>query len=377
MALPSLMILDGESRSALGVVRSLGRQGIPLMVGSSHPFGRSCFSRHVLRRFRYPPAEKGLAETHAAIIDRIKAWRPAVLMPIYDEGWSVIYSYYKEYERLTTLAPCPKRELHEDVTDKGRLAEYAEKHNCPIPMTLRPRSREEALALCRELPYPVLLKPRRSVAGIGIHRVNNSEELSQALREFQETPVIQEWIEGEDLELTVLCVRGKPLAGSAYVSLRNAPLPFGPPVACRTIRDDTLMRTGMEFLAKIQYHGVAHLDFRRDNRDGEAKLLEVNPRLAGTNEISTYSGVDFALMLYRLALGERVEPCFTYKVGVEFRWLGELRYLAQTREKYQTVRELLRWDGVGTEISIQDSMPHIMVLLGAIRRRLSDVKENR
>ena len=368
MSLSSLMVLDGESRNTLGVVRSLGRQGIPLMVGSGSPFGRSCFSRYAARRFVYPPAEKGLKEAHAAIIDRVKAWRPDVLMPIYDGGWSVIYSYYEEYERLTTVVPCPERELHEGVADKGRLAEYAEEHGCPIPMTLRPRSREEALAHRSEFPYPVLLKPRRSVAGIGIHRVNSPEEFCQALDEFQEVPVIQEWIEGEDLELTILCVQGKPLAGSAYVSLRNAPLPFGPPVACRTIRDDALMRTGMEFLTNIQYHGVAHLDFRRDNRDGEAKLLEFNPRLAGTNEVSTHSGVDFALMLYHLTLGERVEPCFTYKVGVEFRWLGELRHLAQTQHKYKTIRDLLRWRHVATEISMKDPMPHVMMLVGAVRR---------
>jgi predicted ATP-grasp superfamily ATP-dependent carboligase len=289
-------------------------------------------------------------------------------MPIYDEGWSVIYALQEAYEELTRIVPCPTKELCERLTDKRQLSEFAEQYGIPIPRTFRPRSRDEALALRAKLPYPVLLKPRKGVSGIGIRSVNNAEELSQAMNESHEIPVIQERIEGDDLDLTILCFHGRPLAGSAYLSLRNAPLPFGPPVACRTIQENGLMRTGMEFLAKLRYHGVAHLDFRMDRRDGKAKLLECNPRFAGTNEISTRSGVDFALMLYRLALGETVEPCLTYEVGLEFRWLGELRHLVQTPYKSRTLRDLLRWDRVATEISIKDPIPHGVLFFDLLHR---------
>ncbi len=357
------MVLDGGSRTALGVVRSLGRLGIPIMVGSNDPLGRSGFSRYATRRFTYPPAKAELEATHQVIIDHVRAWRPDVLMPIYDEGWFVVYAFFEEYARLTTIVPCPNRNLSENVADKGRLAEYAEQHGVPIPKTFQPRSRDEAMALRDQLPYPVLLKPRKSVAGIGIRCVNKGEELNWALTQTKDIPLIQERIDGEDLELTILCLRGKAIAGSAYKSLRNAPLPFGPPVACRSIKNEALMHTGIDFLKKLQYHGVAHLDFRMDHRDGQPKLLEFNPRLAGTNEISTRTGIDFALMLYRLAIGERVKPCFSYETGREFRWLGELRHLIQTPYKCQTVRELLRWHRVNTEIYLMDLMPHVVMLI--------------
>jgi len=289
-------------------------------------------------------------------------------MPISDEGWSLIYAFYEKYTQLTTIVPCPSQELFESVADKGRLAEYAKQHDVPIPKTFLPRSRDEVLSLRNQLLYPVLLKPRKSLAGIGIQSVNNADELAEVIHEFLDVPLIQERIEGEDLELTILCLHGRPIAGCAYMAIRNAPLPFGPPVACRTIRNDALMGTAMEFLGKLRYHGVAHLDFRVDKREGQAKLLEFNPRLAGTNEISTRSGIDFALMLYRLALGERLEPCFTYEVGIEFRWLGELRHLVQTQNKWRTVRELLRWNHVSTEISVTDPMPHIAILVDCLSR---------
>lgn len=364
------MVLDGESRATLGVVRSLGRLGIPVMVGGNDPLAMSGFSRHATRRFTYPPVRAGVADTHSVVIERVRAWRPDVLMPVFEEGWSLIYAFYEEYARSAAIVPCPGRELFEQLFDKGRLAEYAEQHGVPIPKTFRPRSRDEALALRDQLPYPVLLKPRQSTSGSGIRRVDNPGELAEALTKTRDVPLLQERIEGEDLELTILCVHGEPLAGSAYMSLRNHPLPYGPPIACRTIVDDALMRTGMEFLRKLPYHGVAHLDFRRDRRDGQAKLLDFNPRLAGTNEISIRSGVDFPLMLYRLALGEPVKPCFTYEVGMEFRWLmyGELLHLATTPNKYRTVRELLRWHRVATDVSLADPLPHAAKVLSSLRR---------
>ena len=112
--------------------------------------------------------------------------------------------------------------------------------------------------------------------------------------------MIQELISGDDLELTLLSVHGKVIASSTYKSLRNSPLPYGPPIACRTIRDDQLVEFGIRLLTALGYHGVAHLDFRRDRQDGVQKLLDFNARLAGTNEISALSGVNFPLMLYQL-----------------------------------------------------------------------------
>ncbi len=246
-------------------------------------------------------------------------------------------------------------------------------------MTFRPQTLNDALALRKSLPYPVLLKPRKSTGGRGIRMAKNAGELAEALMQFREVPLIQERIQGEDLELTILCVHGEPIAGSAYISLRNAPPPYGPPAACRTIQDETLMRIGMDFLMKLRYHGVAHLDFRRDQRDGQQKLLDFNPRMAGSNDISLCSGIDFAFMQYQTALGGNVDPCFDYELGREFRWLmpEELRHLVMTNNKSQTVRELLRWHNVATEISITDPLPHVALVATLLQTQLRKLRRQR
>lgn len=122
-------------------------------------------------------------------------------------------------------------------------------------------------------------------------------------------------------------------------------------------------------LRNLRYHGVAHLDFRRDRRDGQVKLLDFNPRIAGSNEISIKSGVNFALMPYRLALGERVKPCFSYQAGLEFRWLlGELQHFVKARDKWHNLRDLLRWSRARRDLSLIDPLPHAVRVLQGLRR---------
>ena len=136
------------------------------------------------------------------------------------------------------------------------------------------------------------------------------------------------------------------------------------------------MKLGKEFLRELSYHGVAHLDFRRDVRDGQPKLLDFNARLAGTNEISLRSGIDFGYLLYKLALPEDVDPVFEYEADREFRWLlpGELRHLSQTHHKLKTLCDLMKWKKVSSEISITDPLPHFMIVIAAIRRRIELIK---
>ena len=356
---PSVLVLGGDHTSAIGVVRSLGRRGIPVFVGGLNPRIPAGFSRFVSRRFRYSGEPTRALEQ---IVDRLHRWRPQVLLPIMDHAWSLVYSRYDELSEHTTIVPCPDPVLRSELNDKASMLETASARGVPTPKTYVPSSVDEALALRHDLPYPVLLKPARGTGGVGIKLARDPTGFESALRDAELAPTIQEFIEGDDLELTILADHGEPLAGSAYVTLRNRPLPYGPPVACRTIRDQHLMSIGVKFLQELRYHGVAHLDFRRDRRDGQPKLLDFNVRLAGSNEISTRTGVDFALMLYQMALGRRVVPCFEYEVNMEFRWVlfGELQHLIQTPRKRAVIRDLMRWRGVHTDISLSDSLPHVI-----------------
>lgn len=370
MSQPNLMILDGESRATLGIVRSLGTRGIPIIVGSNDSLGRSGFSKYVQKRFTYPSTDNGLYAAHKKILEQVRNLKPDILMPVFDQGWDIIHTYYEEYESIVTIVPNPGKKLYQSLSNKKNLTDYATKNNVPIPVSYNPKTIKDAYGLKNFLPYPVILKPNIGTAGSGISKANNEDQFLKALDNFQEAPLIQEYIMGEDLELTILCAHGEPIAGSAYLSLRNAPLPFGPPVACISIKDDNLIKIGCDFLKSIEFHGVGHLDFRRDQRDGIPKLFDFNVRVAGTNDISIKTGVDFGFMLYQLASGEKIDNCFDYEIGREFRWYmpGELRYFLQTHEKLKTIKNWMKWDQVSTDFSLSDPIPQAVMLVDLFGR---------
>jgi len=145
MSLPTLMLLDGESGATLGIVHGPGSKGVLIMVGSNDPPGRSRFSRYGQRSFSYSATNGGLAAVYTIIIQRIRAWCPDIPMPPLAAGWR---------------ASAPRKSL----------------------------------------PHPVLLKPRKRDAGMGIRNGKNAEQLAKALAQSQGVPLIHQRVEGEDPE---------------------------------------------------------------------------------------------------------------------------------------------------------------------------------
>ena len=77
----------------------------------------------------------------------------------------------------------------------------------------------------------------------------------------------------------------------------------------------------------INWHGVAMVEFKVSS-DGIPYIMEVNPRFWGSLQLAIDSEVDFPYMLYKLAIGDRVQKVDGYKVGIKNRWLlGDLDHL--------------------------------------------------
>src|SRR3569832_1756398 len=75
--------------------------------------------------------------------------------------------------------------------------------------------------------------------------------------------------------------------------------------------------------------GYSEVEFRRD-LNGRPRLMEVNARLSGSDEVPRRAGVDFPLLLWQWAAGERVGRAPAYKPHVRVRWLrGDFAWLRE------------------------------------------------
>jgi predicted ATP-grasp superfamily ATP-dependent carboligase len=208
---------------------------------------------------------------------------------------------------------------------------------CPATYMLCEHDRIEDVAV--RVQYPVVIKPRwsRYQRGSGwvqgtVQYAQDANELTRKYREIDSRlpqPLVQETILGEGRGVFLLLWDGELKAAFCHRRLREKPPSGGVSVLCESIPlDDDLVGQSLALLKAIGWQGVAMVEFKVDQRDGRAKLMEINGRFWGSLQLAVDAGMDFPVMLYRLATGENVASQFSYRVGVKTRWLlGDLDQL--------------------------------------------------
>jgi predicted ATP-grasp superfamily ATP-dependent carboligase len=171
----------------------------------------------------------------------------------------------------------------------------------------------------------------------GVTYANNESELRATLAALppETYPVLlQERIQGPGEGFFALYAHGKPVAFFAHRRLREKPPSGGVSVLRESaeIASDT-RAYGTALLDALQWHGVAMVEFKRDAISGRLYLMEINARFWGSLQLAIDAGVDFPLLLAKIAAGETPAPV-QHRVGVRSRWLlGDLDVLIKVLTK--------------------------------------------
>jgi predicted ATP-grasp superfamily ATP-dependent carboligase len=147
--------------------------------------------------------------------------------------------------------------------------------------------------------------------------VNSREELEKI--DTREA-IIQEYIQGEGYGFFALLDYGKPKAIFMHKRRREYPITGGASTSAESIYDEKLKETGLKLLKALNWHGVAMVEFKKDEKAGDFVLMEINPKFWGSLDLAIASDMDFPYLAVKMALGEDFEPVMKYKVGVKFRW---------------------------------------------------------
>jgi predicted ATP-grasp superfamily ATP-dependent carboligase len=131
---------------------------------------------------------------------------------------------------------------------------------------------------------------------------------------------------------------------------------------------------GVRLLQEMDFHGVSHVEFKRDPRDGRFKLMEINARLYGTHSLAAACGVNLSAAAYYDAIGRPFHAPLQ-REGV--------RWLAMNRDLVASPRQILHGDlsigewvatlrGVRVDgaLSLDDPLPGVAVLLATANRVL-------
>jgi predicted ATP-grasp superfamily ATP-dependent carboligase len=235
--------------------------------------------------------------------------------------------------------PFPEEEQVRWVQDKRHMLLMAERVGIACPRTFMMSEDENLEDVSRKITYPAVIKPRfsrflrdRVWASGSVQYAGGREELIAKYHESSVRipgPLVQERIVGEGRGVFLLVWDGKLKAAFGHRRLREKPPWGGVSVCCESVRlDEDLVQKALALLQAVGWQGVAMVEFKVDRRDGQPKLMEVNGRFWGSLQLAIDAGMDFPLLLHRLAMGEKMPPQLEYKVGVMSRWLlGDLDHL--------------------------------------------------
>jgi D-aspartate ligase len=309
-------IVIGADYRGLGIARSLGRRGIPVLVLWEGEERLALASRYVRRRLAIGRRGEPLHQELLRIAreEPVEGW---ALFPTSDNTVAAVARHHNELAKtfkLTTPAWDVLRWAH----DKRLTYRLAQEVGIECPRTLFPTDRIELAAF--EYEFPVILKPavkeefNRFTAAkawrVGDRRALAARYDEACLLVPPETIMVQEFIPGDGhchFSFAALCSNGQPLASVVARRTRQFPSDFGrASTFVETVDEPGVIECSRRILAAIGATGLVEVEFKRDPRTETLKLLDVNPRAWGWHTVGARAGVDFPYLLWRLVHGDAV-----------------------------------------------------------------------
>ena len=397
--LPKVIVTDSSERAALAVIRSLGKRGIDIVAADSIRFNAGFLSKYCSRRFIYPSPLKDKIKFVESLLRFVKSENFDLLIPITDLTMIPILERRDEFEDYVRVA-APLYKTAIKALDKARTIKIAEECGVPYPKTFLIEGGVKTLKdVASRLQYPVVIKPRMKVLWKKEQAVMlkvtprnyayNSKDLmdkyTKIISQFNKFDIshdfflIQEFAEGEGYGVELLMHNLEPKAVFMHKRLREYPITGGASTLRMSVWNEKLANYAIILLRKMNWQGVAMVEFKVNSQNEDVKLMEVNGRFWGALQLALNAGVDFPYLLYRVMMEEDVVPCYNYKVGVMQRWLlpGDLLWLYCSlkngkKSKLQCLVDFLQSSYIPDDIiSLNDFSP----TFGAILNALHDFSE--
>ncbi len=340
----NILITDGNQRAALAITRSLGRKGHRIFVGEDKKKSLAGVSKYAYKCVEYTSPAKDRNQFLTDIITIIRDNDIDVLFPVTD-----ITTYEISNNKDTLPDPlkigCVDFDLFELVHNKIKLFEIAQECDLPVPTLHIVNNKEELKEFIdKDKCYPYVLKPQSSRMIIdnqwqdtGVRYIYSFDDIESGEVHFP--CMIQKKIEGSGIGFFALLKDGEPMSVFAHERIREKPPSGGVSVLRKSIPIDERLKTySLHLLKKLNWTGVAMVEYKKSIKDGNYYLMELNGRFWGSLQLAVDSDVDFPYLYLKMLCNEEVENQNSYKIGVVSRWfLGDCDHLIAllTKSKQQ------------------------------------------
>jgi predicted ATP-grasp superfamily ATP-dependent carboligase len=322
-------VVIGGDYQGLGIARSLGRRGYPVVVIDDER-SIAAASRFVTHHERVPDlrdTERALSSL-VEVGDRLglRGW---VLYPTREETVALIAAH-RDLLADRYRVPTPPLATVVRAWDKRETYRLAAELGIGVPRCWFPRDESELDQV--DTTRPLVVKPAIKehffyTSKVKAWRVDTAEELRSAFRRAAAIVgpgevIVQELVPGGGDSQLAYCTFFKDQDAVASMTVRRRrqhPSDFGrASTFVETVHLPELEELSVRFLRAIDYYGLAELEYKRDPRDGSVKLLDVNARTWGYHTLGRAAGVDFPYLLFLDQVGRSVPAA---RARTDVRWI--------------------------------------------------------
>jgi len=288
--MPELKVLvtDAETRKSFDLYNVYnGKYGFPVITCAakdtgllSGVYGQQVYS---LRLDTYPNFEHDLN----ALSSQFSQYQ-IVYVPASEQTTLLFYRYIAENLEHNFKYILPQENTFQLTRNKFSFQQFCEKSKLPVPESFS----FDVVKKPAFESFPLVLKPRIGAGSVGIKYLKTRDELSWLDQSEEEQVLIQKKItsDGTVEGAFFLCNEGTVVSAFSHRRIRTYPQNGGVTVCSESAINEAIIKIGSEVLKKLNWSGLAMIEFMYDTDTQSWKIIELNPRLWGSVLLSAFNG---------------------------------------------------------------------------------------
>ena len=360
-----VLVLDASYENALAIVRCLGKiNNIEVTTVGYYRFSVSFFSKFCKRKFVVTNPENSEEMFLKELLKILKDEKYDLLIPVGSRTNKICVTNQKELGKYTKLI-VPSPEAFDIAINKVESCKLANKMGVGCPGYWQPESMDDLPNI--PIEFPLVVKAPLEMGLKAVKYAYSKAELEKVVdnvynrykTEHIQLPLIQELIVGELHSFFAYYESGVCKAYFMHRRIREFPIKGGSSVCAESIYDEALLKAGKALLDKLSWNGVAMIEFKKDERDGIYKLIEINPKFWKSLEMAIEAGVNFPYYLLQNSKGEEVVQVSEYKkIRFQSVLYGEFfHFLSRPWSLFNICRDLFRSKN---DVWLSDIVPNLM-----------------
>ena len=367
--------------TGLGIARSLAEQGISVIGLTAHRGAYGNFTRYA-KVLSWPDTRQ---QPEAALAFLLQLGdtlaEGGILFPTRDDDVLFLDRFRVELSRRFVLV-LPEETALTACLNKWETYRCAEAAGVAVPRCWSVTSSEDLHRILPELTFPCVLKPIsahhwrkgnnwKTVGNrkaIGIFTAEDLLAEYETIARADSRALLQELIPGGDdclwIAACYLNRHSNLIAGFTIQKLLQVPEGFGTGCILQTVDRPDLLATATALLQKIQFTGIAEVEFKWDAHSGQYKLIEINPRPWDQHRLGKACGVDLIHIAYCDLLGITLPDIGKQRIGQK--WIAEdvfslrlLQFLWRRDGRFWSLLKMARGQRICAVWSIRDPLPLI------------------